>query len=380
MSESEWIVHCKILGVSENCSLNELKDAYRENAKLLHPDKHQNSALAKQKFQQLQQSYEYLLGHFGERQKTRDTRDSSNSRGGPRTFTNGERPEPGSSQANKPHRLKAVFPTAFVLIMLVGAFYAAISQQIPRSQPSPKIQSAVPLNSETQNTPRATEQKSLNDAAGFCPVVYDSDINSPKAFLLSLIDALDLARSGRKYSVKGGSVEPADSFGYLKQAQQSYACGMKHLSSYLTSKDENIRSSASSVSDVLNGAYAFTGYVVAEIRDALDGRVVNGGQGTNAEKSAEMSNAMSEQWKRLALAAALATYSIIDPAHKGYLTLTESERREVIAAIESRFGKFKKKDLRYIEYSASVLHNFLKNRSWRSATSGANDLAWRPGS
>lgn len=53
--------HCKILGVDCSASEEEIKRAYHESAKILHPDKHDNSSVAKQKFQQLKESYEYLM-------------------------------------------------------------------------------------------------------------------------------------------------------------------------------------------------------------------------------------------------------------------------------------------------------------------------------
>lgn len=60
---TDWEFHCQIVGVLPTASLDEIKHAFREAAKILHPDKHGNSDASKKRFQQLQDSYEYLLSH-----------------------------------------------------------------------------------------------------------------------------------------------------------------------------------------------------------------------------------------------------------------------------------------------------------------------------
>lgn len=57
---NEWTYHCRILGVPKDASPAEIKSAYMAQAKLFHPDKHQNDSVAKEKFQQLQESFNYL--------------------------------------------------------------------------------------------------------------------------------------------------------------------------------------------------------------------------------------------------------------------------------------------------------------------------------
>lgn len=73
----EWNIHCKILGVPKDASPAEIKSAYMAQAKLFHPDKHQNDDVAKQKFQQLQESYSYLIK--GQKPYTAATKPNSNS-------------------------------------------------------------------------------------------------------------------------------------------------------------------------------------------------------------------------------------------------------------------------------------------------------------
>lgn len=65
----DWKHHCQILGIAEEAGLDEIKKRYRESASILHPDKHQDSTIAKEKFQQLNESYEYLLKNIQYRKK-----------------------------------------------------------------------------------------------------------------------------------------------------------------------------------------------------------------------------------------------------------------------------------------------------------------------
>ncbi|KAI6191963.1 J domain-containing protein [Aphelenchoides bicaudatus] len=50
----------KVLGVSKDADANQIKKAYRNLAKKLHPDRNQNDPKAQQKFQKLGEAYETL--------------------------------------------------------------------------------------------------------------------------------------------------------------------------------------------------------------------------------------------------------------------------------------------------------------------------------
>jgi hypothetical protein len=57
----DWAFHCAVIGVSVSANNDQIRKAYREAATLLHPDRHDNSEIAKRKFQELNKSYEYLI-------------------------------------------------------------------------------------------------------------------------------------------------------------------------------------------------------------------------------------------------------------------------------------------------------------------------------
>ncbi|HCW06494.1 MAG TPA: hypothetical protein DGG95_03905 [Cytophagales bacterium] len=60
MTQETLDSYCQILGISENASIEDIKRAYRQKAKLLHPDKNKNSD-AHEQFILLNEAYDCLL-------------------------------------------------------------------------------------------------------------------------------------------------------------------------------------------------------------------------------------------------------------------------------------------------------------------------------
>ena len=52
------------LGVEEDATLDEIKAAYRECVVKFHPDKHNGDAFFKERFQEVQEAYDYLRTHY----------------------------------------------------------------------------------------------------------------------------------------------------------------------------------------------------------------------------------------------------------------------------------------------------------------------------
>lgn len=61
MGYQDWKFHCDVLGVSEQASPEEIKDAFRQLALLFHPDRNGGTSQAKEKFQRINASYRYLM-------------------------------------------------------------------------------------------------------------------------------------------------------------------------------------------------------------------------------------------------------------------------------------------------------------------------------
>lgn len=96
---NEWDFNCKLLGVQPNASLDDIKRAYRENAKLLHPDRHENNPLAKEKFQQINEAYTYLSENWNSRfSSNTEKKDSQDSDKKPRSdYQSPNKDRPSSS-------------------------------------------------------------------------------------------------------------------------------------------------------------------------------------------------------------------------------------------------------------------------------------------
>lgn len=53
----------QVLGLNESATFNEVRQAYLKYANKFHPDKHNNDAFFKERFQEIQEAYEYIKAH-----------------------------------------------------------------------------------------------------------------------------------------------------------------------------------------------------------------------------------------------------------------------------------------------------------------------------
>ena len=55
----------QVLGLDENASLEDIKKAYKKYAVKFHPDKNNGDEFFTERFQEVQEAYEYLCKHYG---------------------------------------------------------------------------------------------------------------------------------------------------------------------------------------------------------------------------------------------------------------------------------------------------------------------------
>ena len=121
MAKVDWEFHCKILGVNPDATKDEIKAAYRENAKLLHPDKHKNNTLAKEKFQQVQAAYEYLNDHSNRPKTSEQTNKQDEQRS--QSYSNSP-PQPETSS------FKKTFNKIYTYLLIACIVWAFVSLAI----------------------------------------------------------------------------------------------------------------------------------------------------------------------------------------------------------------------------------------------------------
>ena len=384
MTKEDWEFHCKILGISESASDAEIKATYRELAKILHPDKHANSELAKQKFQQLQSSFEYLsnsknrLGKFESAKQQHSNQQGENNKAAEQEKT--YRPKIKSSLSI--FHLVYLFPIFFVSFQFLKNNYQQVTpdknqhkniNQVDQFQTQARTNDLmkshridengeVPVKPQNSNI---TPIEQLKNAAGSC-FVKTGSLDQPRDYMLAFADSLLHARLARE-ELKNDSGELYSRLIHLKRARQEFACAMLQIADFHMSQLEMVRTSASSTLRILNDQFGVVGAFEKIVLDALDGKSLAIGALTNmlAELKLESENA----WTDLLPSGIAITYAIIDEKHHGFLSLSQKDRTDIIHRLESSVSKTYKNDNRAIEVTVAELVKFLSNKSWKSAKS-----------
>lgn len=143
---NDWTYHCKTLGLYPTATLEEIKKTYLEQAQFLHPDKHGNSDIAKQKFQQLQESYKYLTDNWKLRAYLVEK---------PKAPTDQTRPV-------KPSMTKWIVFSVVCLTILAVAFFNRPEPPKPTITPPPPL-SSTEIDAALRTTRLYVSNRSMED-------------------------------------------------------------------------------------------------------------------------------------------------------------------------------------------------------------------------
>jgi hypothetical protein len=199
-------------------------------------------------------------------------------------------------------------------------------------------------------------------------------------YLLALTETLGWAKSARERLSAAGEgndvlAQATDFMLALKLAKSDYECAARQVEAYRTSQNKAIKGSAEATALVFAMLVMHTERVTAHFRDLLDGKYDEQGLGSRAEQQAELEAQGDDVWKTLPMSAVMATYSIVQADAKtgklGRLTLTSSQRSEVLKRLRSTFGPSITSGMKpgqlALEATAGALYGFLSDEQWKSA-------------
>jgi len=163
----------------------------------------------------------------------------------------------------------------------------------------------------------------------------------------------------------------------LKATQRDYDCAAAHLAPYVSSKNEAINTSAKAAQTAFVKMSDMMKQSVGRYRDLLDGRVPTDKVGSMAEQAAEDQAQADDAWRLVPLAAAAATYALVelgsDGKKTGRLMVSTPERDRIREELKATFGTQIEGGLKArhipIVAAAALLYDFLGKQSWKSRES-----------
>jgi len=181
--------------------------------------------------------------------------------------------------------------------------------------------------------------------AGLCipPTVQKE---SPYHYIVSLAEALSYAKSGLdRTGPIGLGPKPSDFdlFLGLKLGKADFECAKSQVSTYATSSNEAIKTSAEGAAFVFSLLADLHEKSVVEHKALLDS--IGEGKpkpGTVLERQAELGASYDEAWKLLISAVIAGTYAVVEveptTSRMSRLALTRAQRDDILQKLVSTFG------------------------------------------
>jgi hypothetical protein len=189
-------------------------------------------------------------------------------------------------------------------------------------------------------------------------------------------------RASAQFERKGGSARtPAEflsaisDFMYeVKVAGEEYRCAATLVQPFLKSPNEAIQTSAEDVSFVYTVQSKLDAQILAEMQ-ALLNSPQGEGTGDRLARLTDIRVKKDNAWKMILLVGVGATHALVILPEKAdeklsRLSVTESERRELLQVIERVFGASVKQGLKAgqeaLEGAGATIHQFLSNKAWKA--------------
>jgi len=145
-----------ILGTDVNCTLIEIKEAYRKLSKKFHPDLNPNDKYFESRFREIQEAYETLSNPIRRKQYDRDLNNFKSRQNTRKPPGEPYQPRPSTNQKSATRGIDIGFTIVLILITLVFGSY--VLKAISNSTPA-KVYTAPVITTASFNLPKHHKKK-----------------------------------------------------------------------------------------------------------------------------------------------------------------------------------------------------------------------------
>lgn len=198
--------YLRVLGLAEDATEEDIRKMYRELAKILHPDRHNNNETAKKKFQELNEAYEFLMGHYvGASSENAGAKSADTKTASPK-----KNPTKDSEQIKREKRIAAQYVAALFLLVVVF-LYSARDNLFDGLASSRGLNNKPP--GETNAVPTDVEFR-FNDCKrmyvsemGADPIYFSESARKIKCTFVERYNAFDFAYTCKENPADGGPIQ-----------------------------------------------------------------------------------------------------------------------------------------------------------------------------